>query len=75
MPSALLEIVRLLEASELRFDIERLKSYGFLIHVALMGRRIEITVDDDGQVDVVMFVGSEDVKVGMDEVRAAIREQ
>lgn len=42
--------------------------------VTLVGKRVEIRVDEDDLVDVCVFRGSEDVEVGMDAVMKALEE-
>ena len=42
--------------------------------VTMVGKRTEITVDEDDMVDVAVFRGNEDVAVGMDAVVRALED-
>ncbi len=72
MHSTLFDVMKLLEASHVHFYLARESAFNVTISATMVGKRIEITVDEDGTVDVAVFRGNEDVEVGMDAVRKAI---
>ena len=74
MHTTLFEVMRLLEGSHVHFNIARESAFNVTIFATVVGKRIEITVDEDGTVDVAVFRGNEDVAVGMDAVRKAIED-
>jgi hypothetical protein len=74
MMSILFEVLKLLEERRIGFFIERDRPDGLTITAALVGKRVEITVDEDDMVDVAVFGGDESVEVGMDAVRKALEE-
>jgi hypothetical protein len=74
MTSILFEVLKLLEERRIGFFIERERPDGLTITATLVGKRVEITVDEDDMVDVAVFRGDESVEVGMDAVRTALEE-
>lgn len=72
MPSKLFEVLRLLEQRRLWFDVRRLSPSDVTLLVTMVGRRVEISVDDDDMIDVSVFVGDEDVDIGMGAVLRAL---
>ncbi len=75
MSSTLFGVIRLLEAKGVRFNMERASPYAVIILATMVGKRIEITVDESDIVDVSVFRGSEDVEVGMAAVEKAIEDE
>ena len=74
MSSKLFELMKLLESRQIHFFIRRSSPFGVMLHATMIGKRIEIAVDEDDIVDVCVFRGSEDVEVGMDAVFKALQE-
>ena len=74
MSSKLFEVMKLLESRHLPFTIRRATNYDLILTVPLVGKRVEISVDEDDMVDVSVFRGDESVEVGMDAVLKAIAE-
>jgi hypothetical protein len=74
MKSILFQVLKLLEERRIGFFIERDRPDGLTITAVLVGKRVEITVDEDDMVDVAVFRGDESVEVGMDAVRKALEE-
>ncbi len=72
MASALFDVIKLLEAKHVRFFLERTSPLGLTLIATMVGKRIEITVDEDDIVDVAVFRGNEDVEVGMEAVKKAL---
>src|SRR5271166_1737915 len=65
MTSNLFEVMKLLEERRLYFDIRRLSPHDVTVLVTLVGRRVEICVDEDDMIDVCVFEGDESVELGM----------
>jgi hypothetical protein len=74
MSSKLFEIMKLLDSQRLPFTIRRTTNYDLALTVPLVGKRVEISVDEDDMVDVSVFRSDESVEVGMDAVLKAIAE-
>lgn len=74
MASNFFKLMKLLEDRRIHFAISRASPFAVMLHVTMIGKRIEITVDEDDIVDVCIFRGSEDVDVGMDAVMKALEE-
>jgi hypothetical protein len=74
MSSNLFELIRLLESGQIHFSIRRSSPFGVMLHATMIGKRIEIGVDEDDNVDVCVFRGSEDLEFGMDAVLKAPQE-
>ena len=74
MSAKLFEIMKLLEDRHITFTILRLGPLDLVIMAFLVGKRVEISIDENDMVDVCVFSGSENVVLGMDAVLAAIRE-
>ena len=74
MPSKLFEIMKLLEGRRIEFTIRRPGPLDPVITAIPVGKRSEISVDENDMVDVCVFSGSEDVAAGMDAVLAALEE-
>jgi hypothetical protein len=72
MPAMIFQVMRLLDREQIPFLVTRTREEGLTIVATTVGRRIEIFVDESEMVDVSVFVGSEDVTVGVDAVSAAI---
>ena len=74
MPAKLFEVLKALEDRRIHFYIQRDRDDGLTITATLVGKRVEITVDDRDMVDVAVFRGDESVEVGMDAVLKALKE-
>lgn len=74
MSSKLFEIMTLLESRRIHFAMQRSSPFGVLLTATMVGKRIEINVDQDDTVDVCIFRGDEAVDVGMDAVMKALEE-
>jgi len=75
MSSPLFDIMKLLESKGIHFTIERSSPFGVTLMATTVGKRIEITVDEDDMVDVAVFRGNEAVEVGIDAVRSALEDE
>jgi hypothetical protein len=74
MASRIFEVLKLLEERRISFFIERPGPLDLLITAKLVGKRIEIGVDENDIIDVCVFRGDEAVEIGMDAVLKAIEE-
>ena len=74
MSSNLFKAMKLLESKQIHFTIDRTSPFAITLTAALVGKRVEISVDEDDMVDVSIFRGDESVEVGMDAVLKAIEE-
>jgi hypothetical protein len=74
MSIKLFEIMKLLDEKRLTFTIRRPTSYELVLTVIDVGKRIEISYDENDIVDVSVFRGDESVQVGMDAVIKALDE-
>ncbi len=74
MTSKIFEVMKLLEARRISFLIERPGPLDLLITATLVGKRVEIGVDENDIVNVCVFHGDESVEVGMDAVLKALEE-
>ena len=74
MSTKLFEIMKLLDEKRLTFTIRRPTSYELVLTVIDVGKRVEISYDENDLVDVSVFRGDESVEVGMDAVLKAIEE-
>ena len=63
MSAKLFEALKALEERRIGFFIQRDRDDGLTITAALVGKRVEITVDDKDMVDVDVFGGDESVEV------------
>lgn len=72
MSTKLFEIMKLLDEKRLTFTIRRPTSYELVLTVIDVGKRIEISYDENDIVDVSVFRGDESVQVGMDAVIKAL---
>jgi hypothetical protein len=72
MGSPLFAIMRLLESKNIYFGVYRCSSDAVLIFATMVGKRIEITVDENDGVDVAIFNGNEDVQMGIEAVKDAV---
>jgi hypothetical protein len=69
------EVMKLLEERRISYTIRRPSSFDLVFTAIQVGRRIEISVDENEIVDVCVFRGSEAVEVGMKAVLKALEEQ
>ncbi len=74
MSSRVFKVLTLLEERRIGCFIERDRPDGLTITTTLVGKRVEIAVDENDMVDVAVFRGDESVEVGMDTVRKALEE-
>jgi hypothetical protein len=74
MSAKLFEILKALEERRISFYIQRDRDDGLTIAATLVGKRVEITVDDKDMVDVAVFRGDESVEVSMDAVLKALED-
>jgi hypothetical protein len=74
MPAKLFEVMTLLEQRGVHFSIERTGPYDVQLMATLVGKRVEITVDEDDIINVSISRGDESVEVGMDAVLKAIED-
>ena len=64
MSSKLFEVMKLLESRRLSFTIERTGPFDLKLMVTLVGKRVEIRVDEGDFVNVCAFRGSEERRNG-----------
>ena len=64
MPSALFDVVHLLERHGIHFTIERTRPDTIRLNATLVGQRLEIEVFEDDHVEVSRFTGNEDIEGG-----------
>jgi len=74
MSAKLFEVMKLLESKRIHFTIDRTSPLAVTLTATVVGKRVEISVDEDDMVDVSVFHGDESVEVGMDAVLKAIEE-
>jgi hypothetical protein len=74
MSAKLFEVLEALEKRKISFYIQRDRDDGLTITATLVGKRVEITVDDKDMVDVAVFRGDEMVEVGMKAVLKALED-
>ena len=72
MASILFDIMKLLEQKRILFRIERTSQFGVTLDATMVGKQIEITVDEDDVVDVAVFHGDKQVEVGIEAVKKAL---
>ncbi len=72
MSNKLFELMKLLDENRLTFTIRRPTNYELVLTVIDVGKRIEISYDENDMVDVSVFRGDESVEVGMDAVLEAL---
>jgi len=74
MTSKIFEVMKLLETRRISFTIRRPGPLDLVFTAVLVGKRVEISVDENDIVDVCVFRGDEAVEVGMDAVLKALEE-
>lgn len=74
MSTMVFEVMKLLENRRISYTIRRPSSFDIVFTAIQVGKRIEISVDENEIVDVCVFRGSEAVDVGMDAVIRALEE-
>jgi hypothetical protein len=72
MTNKLFELMKLLDEKHLTFTIRRPTNYELVLTVIDVGKRIEISYDENDVVDVCVFHGDESVEIGMDAVLQAL---
>lgn len=75
MTSKVFEVMKLLEARRISFSIRRPGPLDLVFTAIQVGKRVEITVDENEIVNVCVFRGDEAVEVGMDAVLKALEEE
>ena len=71
--SNLFAVMKHMEERKIHFTLERSRPY-LCLNAVMVGKRIEITVDEDDMIDVAVFKGDESVEVGLDAVLKALSE-
>jgi hypothetical protein len=74
MMSNVFTVMKLLEARGIHFSIRRPGPLDLVFTAVQVGKRIEISVDENDVVNVCVFRGDEAVEVGMNAVIAALQE-
>ncbi len=74
MSTMVFDVMKLLEERRISYTIRRPSSFDLVFTAIQVGKRIEISVDENDVVDVCVFRGSEAVDVGMDGVLKALEE-
>ena len=74
MMSKVFEVMKLLESRRISLQIRRPGPLDLVFTAIQVGKRVEITVDENEIVNVCVFRGDEAVEVGMDEVLKALEE-
>jgi hypothetical protein len=64
MTSPIFRILRLFDEAGIRYFLSRYREDTIDIHATLVGERIELSVFEDGHVEMSRFVGNEDVLEG-----------
>ena len=73
MTSNLFSIMKFMDDRRICYTIVRTGPY-LCLTATLVGKRVEITVDEDDMIDVAVFLGDESVEVGLDAVKRALEE-
>ena len=63
-----------LDAAKIHYSLERTRSDTVGVRMAVVGRRVEVDVFDDGHMEVAEFAGSEDVTGDIETVKTLIAE-
>jgi L-lactate utilization protein LutB len=66
MPSQLFYVMKLLEERHVHFFLAQTQKDAVTIFATMVGKRIEIYVDSDDNVDFSVFLGTDNVVVGVD---------
>lgn len=74
MGSKIFEVMKLLEARSINYSVERPSPLELLITARLIGKRVEIGIDESDAIDVCVFLGDDSSEAGMDAVLKAIEE-
>ncbi|MEB3047214.1 hypothetical protein [Rhizobium mulingense] len=64
MTSPIFRILRLLDEAGIRYMLNRYREDTIDVHATLIGERIELSIFEDGHVEMSRFVGNEDVLEG-----------
>jgi hypothetical protein len=72
--SRVFEVMKALEERRISFFIQRPGPLDLLITASLVGKRVEIGIDENDIVNVCVFRGDERVEIGMDAMLKAIEE-
>lgn len=64
MSSPIFRILKILDEARIRYFLNRYRDDTIDIHATLVGERIEISVFEDGHVELSRFFGNEDVLEG-----------
>ena len=74
MTSKIFEVMKALEDRRISFSIRRPGPLDLVLTAVRVGKRVEISVDENDIVNVCVFRGDESVEVGMDAVFKALEE-
>jgi hypothetical protein len=74
MASKIFEVMKLLEERRISFSIRCPGPLDLVLTAVLIGKRVEIGVDQNDIVNVCVFRGDESLEVGMDAVLKALEE-
>ncbi|MBB4577674.1 hypothetical protein [Rhizobium lentis] len=64
MTSPIFRILRLFDEAGIRYMLNRYREDTIDVHATLVGERIELSIFEDGHVEMSRFVGNEDVLEG-----------
>ena len=75
MPSALFEIMRILDAARLHYFLERDRPDTITLTVTFVGERVEVDVFEDDHIEISRFRGDESIEGGMELLRELIKRE
>jgi len=75
MTARIFQVLTLLDENRISYLIARTRPDGLTLVATLVGRRLEIFVDECDGVNVSVFVGDESVQVGMQALQAVLVEE
>jgi len=75
MIAMIFQVLTLLDENRISYLIARTRPDGLTLVATLVGRRLEIFVDECDGVNVSVFVGDESVQVGMQALQAVLVEE
>jgi hypothetical protein len=75
MTAMIFQVLTLLDENRISYLIARTRPDGLTLVATLVGRRLEIFVDECDGVNVSVFVGDESVQVGMQALQAVLVEE
>ncbi len=71
---SLYKVLHELDLAKIHYTLARYREDYITIHATVVGQRIEIDVDSDGNIETSIFQGSEEVKSGFEVVQKIIEE-